>query len=185
MSIKKHNIKRRTMMVVALAMIIAVLAAGTVHAGTRALTTLTKTASADSVAVGDQVAFTLGETNNESFAISPQVKDFLPPGVEFVSATSSQGQCSFIPGEPNGSGSVECDLGTLPPGATAFIDVVAVPTQPGIITNDANDLINQASASVSVHPVQGSPAKVHPDQDSPAPHGKAVAKAGGAVAVAG
>jgi uncharacterized repeat protein (TIGR01451 family) len=152
MSIKKHNIKRRMLMVVALAMIIALLAAGMAHAGTRANTTLTDAASADSVAVGDQVTFVLGETNNESFAISPQVKDFLPPGVEFVSATPSQGQCSFVPGGPNGSGSVECDLGTLPPGATAFIDVVVVPTQPGTIINDANDLINQASASVEVHP---------------------------------
>jgi uncharacterized repeat protein (TIGR01451 family) len=166
---------KKTTKLVTVAMMIVVLAAGTAHAGTRANTTLTNAASADSVAVGDQVTFTLGENNNESFAISPQVKDFLPPGVEFVSATSSQGQCSFIPGEHNGSGSVQCDIGTLPPGATAFIDVVVVPTQPATITNDANDLINQASASVEVHPAQ----------DSPAPHGKAVAKAGGAVAVAG
>ena len=164
MSINKHNIKRRTMMVVALAMIIAVLAAGTAHAGTRANTTLTNYPNPNSVAVGDQVTFVLGETNNESFAISPQVKDFLPSGVAFEQVTlnvwdqngapleHSQGQCSFIPGEPNGSGGVECDIGTLPPGATAVIDVVVVPTQPGTIVNDANDLINQASASVSVHP---------------------------------
>ena len=164
MSIKKQNIKRRMLMVVALAMILAVLAAGTAHAGTRASTTLTNTASADSVAVGDQVAFTITETNNESFAISPQVKDFLPSGVAFEQVTlnvwdqngapleHSQGQCSFIPGEPNGSGSVECDIGTLAPGATAVIDVVVVPTQPGIITNNAYDLTNQASASVSVYP---------------------------------
>ncbi len=166
--------KKRMMMVLALAMMIAVLAAGTAHAGTRALTTLTKTASANSVAVGDQVAFTITETNNESFAISPQVKDSLPAGVEFVSATSSQGQCSFIPGGPNGSGSVECDIGTLPPGATAVIDVVVVPTQPGIITNNAYDLINQATASVSVYPAWTPPAL-----------GKAVAIAGGAIAIAG
>jgi len=35
MSINKHNIKRRTMIVAALTMIVAVLAAGTAHAGTR------------------------------------------------------------------------------------------------------------------------------------------------------
>ena len=169
MSINKHNMKRRTMMVVALAMIIAVLAAGTAHAGTRANTTLTNTASADSVEVGDQVAFTITETNNESFAISPQVKDFLPPGVQLEQVTlnvwdqsgapleHSQEQCSFIPGEPNGSGSVQCDLGTLPPGATAVIDVVVVPTQPGTIINDATDLTNQASATVEVHPASKLP----------------------------
>ena len=163
MSINKHNIKRRMLMVVALAMI-AVLAAGTAHAGTRANTTLTNTASADSVAVGDQVAFTITETNNESFAISPQVKDFLPPGVQLEQVTlnvwdqngapleHSQDQCSFIPGGPNGSGSVRCDLGTLPPGATAVIDIVVVPTEPGTIINEAYDLINQGSASVEVQP---------------------------------
>src|SRR3712207_9044746 len=155
MSINKHNIKRRTMMVVALAMIIAVLAAGTAHAGTRANTTLTNYPNPDSVAVGDQVTFVLGETNFESFPISPQVKDFLPPGVQFVSATSSQGQCSFVPGEPNGSGSVQCDLGTLPRGATAFIDGAVVPTHPGPIITDATDLTNQASATVEVHPEIG------------------------------
>jgi uncharacterized repeat protein (TIGR01451 family) len=165
MSIKKQNIKRRMLMVVALAMILAVLAAGTAYAGTRASTTLTNTVSADSVAVGDQVAFTITETNNESFAISPQVKDFLPSGVAFEQVTlnvwdqngapleHSQGQCSFIPGEPNGSGGVECDIGTLPPGATAVIDVVVTPLQPGIITNNAYDSVgNSASESILVYP---------------------------------
>jgi uncharacterized repeat protein (TIGR01451 family) len=172
---EEKKMKKKMMILVTVAMMVVVLAAGTAHAGTRANTSLTNAASADSVAVGDQVTFVLGETNNESFAISPQVKDFLPAGVQFVSATSSQGQCSFIPGGPNGSGSVECDIGTLPPGATAFIDVVVVPTQPGTIVNDATDLTNQASASVEVHPAP----------KPPAPHGKAVAVAGGAVAVAG
>jgi uncharacterized repeat protein (TIGR01451 family) len=161
-------------------MMIAVLAAGTANAGTRALTTLTNTASterimavtvlANAVRVGDPVTFTITETNNESFAISPQVRDSLPAGVEFDSATSSQGSCSFDPATSN----VDCKLGTLPPGATATIDVVVVPTQPGIITNNAFDLINQASASVSVYPSW-----------VPMALGKAVAIAGGAVAIAG
>jgi uncharacterized repeat protein (TIGR01451 family) len=166
--------KKKMTIVLALAMMIVVLAAGTAHAGTQALTTLTKTASANSVAVGEPVTFHITETNDEYFAISPQVKDSLPAGVEFVSATSSQGQCSFVPGGPNGTGSVYCDIGTLPSGATAVIDIVVVPTQPGIITNNAYDLINQASASVSVYPAW-----------IPAPVGKAVAIAGGAIAIAG
>jgi len=171
---KKQLMKKRMMMALALAMMIVVLAAGTAHAGTLALTTLTKTASANSVAVGEPVTFTIKETNDEHFTLSPQVKDFLPAGVEYVSATSSQGQCSFVPGGPNGSGSVECDLGALPSGATAVIDVVVIPTQPGIITNHAVDLVNQASASISVYPSW-----------VPAPLGKAVAVAGGAIAIAG
>ena len=154
--------------------VIAVIAAGTAHAGTRALTTLTTAASADAVAVGEPVTFTTTETNNESFALDPQVKDYLPAGVKFVSATSSQGQCSFVPGGLNGSDSVECDLGTLPSGATATIDLVVIPAEPGIITNNAYDLINHASASVSVYPSW-----------IPAPMGKAVAVAGGAIAKVG
>jgi uncharacterized repeat protein (TIGR01451 family) len=147
--------KKRMMMTLVLAMMIAVLAAGTAHAGTRALTTLTNTASPNSVAVGEPVTFTITETNDESMAIGPQVKDVLPDGLEFVSATSSQGQCNFVPDGSNGSGSVECDIGTLPPGATAVIDVVAIPTGPGYITNTAYDLTNEASASVWVPPIFG------------------------------
>jgi uncharacterized repeat protein (TIGR01451 family) len=162
--------KKRIMVVAALVMMIAVLAAGTAHAGTRALTTLTNTANTDAVRVGELVTFTITEINNESFAISPQVRDSLPAGVEFVSATSSQGSCSFDPATSN----VDCELGTLAPGATATIDVVVIPTQPGIITNNAFDLINQASASVSVYPSW-----------VPTGLGKAVAMAGGAVAIAG
>jgi uncharacterized repeat protein (TIGR01451 family) len=162
--------KKRIMVVAVLAMMIAVLAAGTAHAGTRALTTLINTANTDAVRVGEPVTFTITEINNESFAISPQVRDSLPAGVEFVSATSSQGSCSFDPATSN----VDCELGTIAPGATATIDVVVIPTQPGIITNNAFDLINQASASVSVYPSW-----------VPTGLGKAVAMAGGAVAIAG
>ncbi len=162
--------KKRMVMVLALAMMVAVLAAGTAHAGTRALTTLTNTASPDAVRVGDPVTFTITETNKESFAIDPQVKDSLPAGVTFVWASPSQGSYSFDPA----TNDVEWDLGTLPPGATATIDVVVIPTESGIITNKAYDLINQASASVSVYPSW-----------VPTPLGKAVAVAGGAIAIAG
>ncbi len=163
-------IKKRMMAALALAMMIAVLAAGTAHAGTRALTTLTNTANPDVVTVGDPVTFTITETNKESYAISPQVKDSLPAGVKFVSATPSQGSYSFDPAT-NG---VEWDLGTLPPGATATIDVMVIPTEPGIITNNAYDLINQASASVSVYPSW-----------VPTPLGKAIVVAGQAIATVG
>ena len=109
--------KKRIMVVAVLATMIAVLVAGTAHAGTRALTTLTNTASTDAVRVGEPVTFTITETNNESFAISPQVRDSLPAGVEFISATSSPGSCSFDPA----ASKVDCELGTLTPGATAII----------------------------------------------------------------
>jgi uncharacterized repeat protein (TIGR01451 family) len=165
------KMKKRMMAALVLAMMIVVLAAGTANAGTRALTTLTNTASADAARVGEPVTFTITETNKESFALGPvQVKDSLPTGVEFVSATPSQGSCSFDPATDN----VGCNLGTLPSGATATIDVVVIPTQPGIITNNAFDLINQASASVSVYPSW-----------VPTTVGKTIAIAGGAVATVG
>ncbi len=46
--------KKKMMILITVAMMIVVLAAGTAHAGTRANTTLTNAASPNSVAVGDQ-----------------------------------------------------------------------------------------------------------------------------------
>jgi uncharacterized repeat protein (TIGR01451 family) len=161
--------KKRMMMVVALAMMIVVLAAGTAQAGTRApsLTLTNKTGNHLAPLNGWQAAaFTITETNNEPFAVDHvQVLDNLPVGVQFEKVTlnvwdqngapleHSQEQCSFVPGGPNDSGSVICNLGTLPPGATAVIDVVVTPLQPGIIINNAYDSVgNSASESILVYP---------------------------------
>lgn len=166
------TIKKRIMVVLALAMMVSVLATGVAQAATQRPLTLTKSASADSVRVGDSVAFTITETNNQPFALEHVgVRDELPAGVEFVSASSTQGSCSFDPATNN----VQCDLGTLPSGATAYIDVVVTPKEPGTITNNAYDIgENQASASVAVYPSW-----------IPQAVGKAIAVAGGAVAIAG
>src|SRR3712207_563377 len=103
--------KKRIMVVLALAMVVSVLATVVAQAATQRPLTLTKSASADSVRVGDSVAFTITETNNQPFALGHvSVRDQLPEGVEFVSASSSQGSCSFDPASNN----VQCDLGTLP-----------------------------------------------------------------------
>jgi hypothetical protein len=94
------KMKKRIMAVLALAMTIAVLAAGTAQADTLPVQTiLTNQASADSVAVGEPVTLHITETNYEPYALSPvyTVSTFTGP-VEIVSASSSQGQCSFIPG---------------------------------------------------------------------------------------
>ena len=141
MSINKHNIKRRTMMVVALAMILAVLAASPAHAATLSKqypTTLTNTASDPSVARGEPVTFHLALTNDEPNDLGPvQVTDDLPEGVQFVSASSSQEQCAFEPSH-GWNGSINCDLGTLPAGGTAEVDVVVDPQESGVITNLAH-----------------------------------------------
>jgi len=96
--------------------------------------------------------FYITETNDEPVTISPQVKGSLPANVKFVSASSNQGQCTFESGGENGSGSVDCDLGNLPPGDVAVILIAVEPTQPSIITNVAYNLTNQTSASALVFP---------------------------------
>ena len=159
--------KKRIMAVLALAMIIAVLAAGTAQAGTRAPSlTLTNGTGDHSVPLNGTAAFTITETNNEPFAVDHvQVLDNLPPGVVFEKATlnvwdqngapleHSQEQCTYVPPDQNTYGSVMCNIGTLPPGATAVIDVVVTPVQPGVITTNAYDSVgNSASGSVLVYP---------------------------------
>ncbi len=136
----KHNIKRRMLMGVALAMSVAVLAIGTAHAATPSKKypiTLTNTASDPAVYVGEPVTFHLAVTNDEPNDLSPvQVIDYLKPGVEFVSASSSQGQCTYDPSHGE-NGDVRCDLGSLPAGGTAEVDVVVVPQEPGLLNNTA------------------------------------------------
>ncbi len=133
------NIKRQTMMVLALAMTTAVLAAGTAHAATPSKEypiTMTNTASDTSVSVGEPVTYHLVVTNDEPNDLSPvQVTDYLKPGAQFVSASSSQGQCTFVEGGENGL--VKCELGSLSPGGTAEVDVVVVPQEPGLLNNTA------------------------------------------------
>ena len=152
----KQNMKRRVMAVLALAMVIAVLlTAGVAQAAQRPLT-LSMSASADAVGVGEPVSFTITETNNQPFALDEVgIRDSLPANVEFVSATPSQGTCTY--GDeglgPNDGPDVWCNLGTLASGATAYVDVVVIPTEPGTITNTAIDIgEGRASASVEVYP---------------------------------
>ena len=163
----KQNMKRRTMMGVTLAMTVAVLAAGTAHAATpseRYPITMSNTPSDTSVYAGEPVTFHLTVTNDEPNAISPvQVTDYLEPGAQFVSASSSQGQCTFEPTHGE-NGVVDCDLGSLPAGGTAYIDVVVIPQESGILNNTAwanmlwngntllANLTPQTPASVYVEP---------------------------------
>ena len=67
------------------------------------------------------LTWTLAVANaGPSTATGISVKDALPAGVELTSATATQGSCA---------GAVECQLGTLPKGAAAQIQVVVkVPT---------------------------------------------------------
>jgi uncharacterized repeat protein (TIGR01451 family) len=93
----------------------------------------TQTVAPDPATVGNPLTFTVVVTNNSS----PQhvgFKDFLPPGMTFVSATPSQGYC----GPPHHGGNLfDCTLGTIPTGGSVAVEIVAIPTAPGTLTNDA------------------------------------------------
>ena len=93
----------------------------------------TQTVAPDPATVGSPLTFTVVVTNN-SFPQHVGFKDFLPPGMTFVSATPSQGYC----GPPHHGGNLfNCTLGTIPTGGSVTVEIVAIPTTPGTLTNDA------------------------------------------------
>ena len=117
-------------------------------------TTLTNTPSVDSVAVGEPATFHLTQTNNEPYTLLSPVVTFLrfpvfPATYEVASATSSQGQCSFI---THGGVIVGCELGALPPGTSAYMDIIVVPQEPGTLPAVASSnlgVIGQAATPLS------------------------------------
>jgi uncharacterized repeat protein (TIGR01451 family) len=122
-------------------------------------TSLIMTANPDSVAIGEPVTLTVTKTNNLPRAYAWQVRDFLPTGLEFVSATSSQGSCALNsaaelgipPTDVNGSGVVQCDLGPMLSGESATMYITVIPTVTGEITSHAADTgENLASATIMV-----------------------------------
>lgn len=128
--------KKRIMAALALAMIITVLAVGTAQAQG---SSLIMTSDPPEVAVGEPVTLTITKTNRLPSDHDWQVRDFLPTGMEFVSATSSQGSCALYsaeelgipPTDVNGSGVVQCDLGTIPSGYSATMEITVIPTLKG------------------------------------------------------
>jgi|SRR5215212_3167069 len=88
------------------------------------------------------------------------LKDLLPPGVQAVSTTPSQGTCDIRVGDSGGGDSVRCDLGVVQGGSTAEVEIVVIPRAPGTMTNTAiatseitpATAANSSSASVRVRP---------------------------------
>jgi uncharacterized repeat protein (TIGR01451 family) len=152
MSIKR-NIKRRVLMMVALAMSVTVLAAGTAHARTSAPEmSVAQTASSPEFVVGEPVTFHITLTNESSYDISTNdnsIYDVLPADVQFVSASTSQGQYTFEPTHLD-NGDVHFDTGTIPPGGTVQMDVVVVPQKAGAITNKVQAPMSSSEATVFV-----------------------------------
>lgn len=95
---------------------------------------LLKQASADRVSVGAQVTYTLTAANaGPDDAARVVVTDPLPAGATFVSAASSQGDCT-------GTDTVTCALGTLAAGAEATVTIT-------VQTQGSGELVNQATVS--------------------------------------
>jgi uncharacterized repeat protein (TIGR01451 family) len=91
---------------------------------------VSKTAAPNPVAVGGHLVYTVTVTNVGASAASGVVlTDDLPDGVNFVSATPTQGTCS---------GAVSCNLGSLAFGASATVTIEVTPTAAGSTTNTAD-----------------------------------------------
>ncbi len=83
---------------------------------------ISATDSPDPASVGGDLTYTLKATNNgPDPATGVVVEDTLPAGVEFVSASASQGTCA-------GTATVTCEVGDLASGASATVTVVVRPT---------------------------------------------------------
>jgi uncharacterized repeat protein (TIGR01451 family) len=149
----KHNIKRRMLMVVALAMTVAVLAAGTAHAQTSSPSqmSITQTPSAPEVVVGEPVTFHITLTNESPDDVSSNgsVYDVLPADAQFVSASPSQGYSTFEPTHLE-NGDVHFYTGPIPPGGTVQMEVVVVPQKAGSITNEVKAPMSSSEATVWV-----------------------------------
>jgi uncharacterized repeat protein (TIGR01451 family) len=94
--------------------------------------TIAKTTPSTSVTAGSNVTYTITVGNSgPSTATNVTVNDTLPAGLQFVSATSSQGTC-------NAASPVVCNLGTLLVGANATVTLVATATgSSGTVSNTA------------------------------------------------
>ncbi len=118
-------------------------ASADVTVGTGPALELSKTASSDPVAPGDNLVYTIEYKNvGSSPATSVVLEDDLPPGVDFVSATQAG---------VNSAGKVIWDLGSLAAGASGKVAVTV------IINNSLTDgtvLHNAATIdSTETHPV--------------------------------
>jgi uncharacterized repeat protein (TIGR01451 family) len=92
-----------------------------------------QTADPNPATVGQPLTLTVTVTNN-SVPQHVGLQDFLPPGMELVSATPSQGTCGA---GPHGMHGVECTFGDLASGGSATVGIVVTPTVPGTMTNTA------------------------------------------------
>ena len=90
-----------------------------------------KTDNSDPVTAGEGLRYTVTVSNSgPSDSTGVTLTDILPPGVNFVSAAPTQGNCS-------GTRTVTCTLGTLANGKTATVSILVVTASIGELTNIA------------------------------------------------
>jgi uncharacterized repeat protein (TIGR01451 family) len=107
-------------------------------AATRADVSIAKTGSPDPVTVNGVLTYQVTVSNaGPAAATGVTVTDSLPSGVTFVSATPSQGGCSFA------AGTVTCALGTVPDGGGATITITVRPDVKAALSNTARVTANQ------------------------------------------
>ena len=106
----------------------------------------------NAIPVGTHIDYLITESNNSPYPYpGVTLTDALPAGVEFVSANASQGQCNPMADQPT----IYCELGSIPPGNVAHVNIIVRATTPGTYTNVATDLLgNQASATYTIVPAQ-------------------------------
>jgi len=119
---------------------------------------ITKTAQADPVTVGNNIVYTINVINNGPDGTDGiTVTDPVPAGTTFISAAINPGSCS------ESGGLVTCDLPALPSGVGITITLTLRADQMGQVTNTATvnappdatdpDLSNnEASETVTVNP---------------------------------
>ena len=90
------------------------------------------TDSPDPVPIGGTLTYSLTVANvGPATSTGVMITNILPPGVNFISATSSQGSCT------RSRSTVTCNAGAIPGGTNMTITIVVVPNSGGVLTNTA------------------------------------------------
>jgi uncharacterized repeat protein (TIGR01451 family) len=110
---------------------------------TNANLTITKTASPNPAITQANLTYRITLLNNgPSPATNVVVTDNLPAGINFVSATPTQGSCS-------GTTTVTCTLGSMAQSALAIVNIVVVPQAAGTLTNNASVVAIESDSDTS------------------------------------